>query len=94
MNTTPATHVDPDHFALKAVRATARLLSYGESIALRSSLLITLTEAGGEVEAIERAVSRAFRSIESHRLGYRSSFSDAEAAELAEVRAALEAVTA
>ena len=93
MSTASAT-VTPEAFA--AVSETADLLSYSESIRLRSSLLIDLGtpyDLGTmDAEAISRAVGRAYRGIESHRLGYRSRFSDAEMADLADLREALEAV--
>ena len=89
MSTASATVITPEGFAAEAVSATARLLSYSESIMLRSSLVIDLTL---NLRAVDRAVNRALRTIESHRLGYRSRLSDAEVADLAELRAALEAV--
>lgn len=91
MSTASATPVIPEAFAAQAVSATARLLSYSESIRLRSSLVIDLDL---NPEAVGRAVDRAVRGIESHRLGYRSRLSPAEAAEIAELRAVLEAVAA
>ena len=89
MNATAA--VTPEAFAAAAVDATASLLSASESIRLRSSLVIDLSL---NARAVDRAVNRALRGIESHRLGYRSRLNDREVAELAELRAALEAVSA
>ena len=95
MSTASAT-ITPEAFAAAAVSETANLLSYSESIRLRSSLLIDLGTSYDlgtmDAAAISRAVGRAYRGIESHRLGYRSRFSDAEMADLADLREALEAV--
>lgn len=95
MSTASAT-VIPEAFAAVAVRETADLLSYSESIRLRSSLLIDLGTSYDlgtmDAAAISRAVGRAFRGIQSHRLGYRSRFSPAEEADLAALRETLEAV--
>ncbi|QDK01388.1 hypothetical protein SEA_WATERT_121 [Microbacterium phage WaterT] len=55
-------------------------LTNSERTRFRSSLEIDLHI--GE----EHAINRALRTLESHRLGYRSSMSKAEVSELAEIR--------
>lgn len=91
MNTSTATVVVPEAFARLAVEAAAPLLSNSELIRLRSSLVIDLTL---NPAATGRAINRAVRGIESHRLGYRSRLSRREVAEVAKLRTALVAVTA
>lgn len=90
MHTETATVIAPEAFAAAAVTATADLLAPAEQVRLRSSLIIDLTEGHG----VDRAISFAMRSLESHRLGYRSWMRDSEVAAIAEVRAVLEAVSA
>ena len=95
MSTASAT-IAPESIAAQAVSATSHLLSHSESIRLRSSLLVDLdapyTLGTMDAPAVSRATDRALRGIRSHRLGYGSRLSNAQAAELEELPLALEGV--
>lgn len=82
-----ATVFSPEPFIVAAISETADLLSYSESIRLRSMLDIDLSlavDVRDEITAadVEAAVARAVRQIGSHRLGYGSRPSDAQVADL------------